>query len=288
MAILVTPTLEHLCRTALRKAGQVSPSTGMIQEAVSDQFMQVMNDIKLKAPQHPLLETTELKVTAVGVRSLSQPTKAHTTKSVLLFDGNTDWRGTAQTGASTTITLAAAFSEDSNNIIGLQIVTLGGTGSLQTRYITAYDNSTKIATVDSAWTTTPDSTTTYLIVNYQNEIYSTSKQVMNYDSYKFASKGLPLMGAIEGETLWLDKPPDKIYPLYWTYYQDVDQIDWSSALALKILREWRTIIVEGVSAYSMDIYDDARSTNEFQKYFIKLGLLVNETLDAVQTEPYDS
>lgn len=75
--------------------------------------------------------------------------------------------GTATAGAASSITLAAGASDDMYN--GMPIVTTGGTGSGQTRIITDYVTSTKVATVDAAWTVTPDATTTYSIS--ANQIY---------------------------------------------------------------------------------------------------------------------
>lgn len=72
--------------------------------------------------------------------------------------------GTAQAGASGTITLAAGASATSSLFVGLPIRITGGTGSGQARVITAYNGSTKVATVDWSWTTTPDNTSTYEIV----------------------------------------------------------------------------------------------------------------------------
>lgn len=74
--------------------------------------------------------------------------------------------GTAQAGASSSITLASGASSTTNIFRGATITTTGGTGDGQSRNITAYNGSTKVATVSPAWDTTPDSTTTYSIGGY--------------------------------------------------------------------------------------------------------------------------
>ena len=71
--------------------------------------------------------------------------------------------GTAQAGASSTITLASGASATNDFYRGTVIVTTGGTGSGQIRQIKAYVGSTKVATVTPAWSVTPDNTTTYSI-----------------------------------------------------------------------------------------------------------------------------
>jgi hypothetical protein len=70
--------------------------------------------------------------------------------------------GTAGAGASTTITIATALGTTAD-IVGCKIKITGGTGANQTRVITGYVNGTKIVTVDYAWVTTPDNTSTYAI-----------------------------------------------------------------------------------------------------------------------------
>lgn len=69
--------------------------------------------------------------------------------------------GTAAAGASGTITLAAGASAVDDAYNGLAIKTTGGTGSGQRRLVVDYNGTTKVATVNSAWTVTPDNTTTY-------------------------------------------------------------------------------------------------------------------------------
>jgi hypothetical protein len=70
---------------------------------------------------------------------------------------------TAQAGAASTITLASADTSGTNAYVNRKITITGGTGIGQSRYITAYVSSTKVATVDHAWDTTPDATSTYAL-----------------------------------------------------------------------------------------------------------------------------
>ncbi len=72
--------------------------------------------------------------------------------------------GTAQGGAASTITLAASSSTTSGYYNQFYVRISGGTGLLnEAKQVTAYDATTFIATVDSAWTTPPDATTQYVI-----------------------------------------------------------------------------------------------------------------------------
>ena len=72
--------------------------------------------------------------------------------------------GTCQAGSSsTTIKLAAVASSNDDVYVGAQVNTTGGTGNGQSGEIVAYNGTTKVATVRTAWATTPDATTTYTI-----------------------------------------------------------------------------------------------------------------------------
>jgi hypothetical protein len=71
--------------------------------------------------------------------------------------------GTAQAGASTSITLAAGSSSVTDYYKHGLIYLVSGTGSGQPgRVCTAYNGSTKVATVTPAWATTPDNTSKYI------------------------------------------------------------------------------------------------------------------------------
>ena len=71
--------------------------------------------------------------------------------------------GSAQAGAASTITLAAGASANDNEYVGLKISLTSGTGSGQTNEIIAYNGTTKVATVRTAWTTNPAASTGYSI-----------------------------------------------------------------------------------------------------------------------------
>lgn len=74
------------------------------------------------------------------------------------------YSGTAQAGAATSITLDAGAPATDNIFQGEIVSITGGTGLGQTRSIVNYVGSTKIATVDRAWVTNPDNTSTFEIV----------------------------------------------------------------------------------------------------------------------------
>lgn len=76
------------------------------------------------------------------------------------------YTGTAQSGTSTTIRLAAATSKDDDFFNDYYVRIMSGTGAGQQRLITDYVSSTDTATVDSAWTVNPNSSSVYEITEW--------------------------------------------------------------------------------------------------------------------------
>ena len=85
--------------------------------------------------------------------------------------------GTAQAGGASTITLSSGASATDNLYVGDRVKVYGGTGAGQSRTITGYVGSTKVATVDRAWTVNPDNTSTYAVVEADNSSLNASLQV---------------------------------------------------------------------------------------------------------------
>lgn len=73
--------------------------------------------------------------------------------------------GLAQTGStSTTIKLNVLASSDDDTYTNQTIFIRSGTGEDQARLITAYNGTTKIATINTAWDVTPDGTSGYVML----------------------------------------------------------------------------------------------------------------------------
>lgn len=73
-------------------------------------------------------------------------------------------QGTATGGGSSTIVLGSGASRISSSYDGMTVTLTGGTGTGQSATVTAYDGETATATVAPPWTTMPDTTTTYDMV----------------------------------------------------------------------------------------------------------------------------
>lgn len=122
----------------------------------------------------PLVPTTAgrtLDVSAGGEAGIDWANIGSPTTSVNLSgtsisgsDASVIQSGTAAAGGASTITIATALGADSLPN-GCLIRITGGTGVGQCRAITGYVNATKVVTVDRAWVTNPDNTSTYNVVH---------------------------------------------------------------------------------------------------------------------------
>lgn len=98
--------------------------------------------------------------------------------------------GTAQAGATGSITLASGASSTTDIYKGRIITTTGGTGSGQTRICTGYNGTTKVATVKPNWTVTPDGTTTYSIpASVRYVAQSAVLKTLTIDRYRHRADG---------------------------------------------------------------------------------------------------
>ena len=72
--------------------------------------------------------------------------------------------GLAQAGGATSITLSSTASATNDVYVGSQVYLSTSTGSGQTRLITAYNGTTKVATVSPAWAVNPSSSSVYKVI----------------------------------------------------------------------------------------------------------------------------
>ena len=88
----------------------------------------------------------------------------------IIADNQIDYvqMGLAAAGGATSITLDANASATDDIYKNQCVRVFGGTGKYQIRRITAYNGTTKVATVDRAWETNPDSTSYYAVLGVNN------------------------------------------------------------------------------------------------------------------------
>lgn len=89
---------------------------------------------------------------------------------------------TAQAGAAGTITLDASASAVADFYKGMMIYLDGGTGVGQARLCTAYNQTTKVATIVPNWATNPDVTSTFVILALAEVLGVNNQDLTNLDA----------------------------------------------------------------------------------------------------------
>ena len=279
MAIPTAPTIAAIVTEALKRAGRTAPSATQISEATTHQLREVKADIMLAAPTHPYLLGAASGYTIKGQQRYSQPPDANVPVSLTLLMGPTTWAGTAQAGSASTLTLASTFSEDATIMYGKGLLLTGGTGQGQYRNCVGYNDTTKVWTPDSDWEVTPDVTSTYQMMNSQRSLWPLVDPTTELNTLANPfTLGVPQMAGMSGdEYIFYPIPDYSTYGLYYRYYVDLDQLDDNGTIFLNLLREWRSLWIQGIAVKCMQRYDEERYMSELQVYKIMLDALATQT-----------
>ena len=283
MATPTDPTLASLCTEGWKKTG-TTPSTAELTRAQTEFLQEIFNDIWNRSviTGNTRLKSLQVKLTVAsvqGTRTIDLAEDFDEEFSVCILDGTR--RGTAQAGAASSITLATTETVlTASRALGKYILTTGGTGANQFRQITLYNATTKVATVDSAWTTPPDSTTTYLIVE-SVYVCDEDNQLDGQDYYLPAVAGKPSFYSKFGRQLIFDKPFDlSTYGVMIRYYQNLNQVDLvegPTTLITRLLRNWRSVLTQGVYWKTCTTQNDSQEATAKKDYEQMVGaLLVKE------------
>lgn len=277
------PTLATLCTEGWKKTG-TTPSASELSRAETEFFQEILNDIWTRSvltgnTRLKTLQTFITSVSVAGKRTIDLAEDFDEEFAIVILDGTL--RGTAQAGASGSITLASSETTlTASRGLGKYIFTTGGTGSNQLRQITDYNATTKVATVDAAWTTPPNATTTYLIVE-QVHIIDEENQADEQDYYLPATAGLPSFFSKYGRQIIFDKPFDlSTYGVLIRYYQHLNQVDTtegSTTLFTRILRSWRAVLTQGIYWKTCVTLNDSQEKDAKAEYErLVTALLVKE------------
>lgn len=160
-------TGDSFARIGATGSGLTSLATQASVDAVDNFIDTEISDIQSRLPAALVGGRIDSSVGAVAANAITASAIADGAIDRATFAADTGLvtvrSNTAQAGAATTITLDAAASAVTDFYKNALIVLTGGTGVGQGRYITAYNGTTKVATV-SAWATNPDVTSTFAII----------------------------------------------------------------------------------------------------------------------------
>lgn len=265
MAAPTNPTATSIVTEAYNKVGIDSPTSAQLTRAKDHFLEEIKNDIWIRAGRSgntriKSLQTSDVQISVVGQSKYDFPSDFDEEITISILDG--DHTGTAQAGASTTITLESGEDAGESDVEGKYILITSGTGVNGLRQCVDYNTSTLVATVASEWDTTPDSTSTYLIVNQTTELEEDNVLSMGGLGNSTFSKGKPttFMKISEGvnERMVFDIPCDlATYGILLRYYANLNKVDLTegSTLISKLYLNWREPLVMGV-AWKIALDDD--------------------------------
>lgn len=260
MAIPVNPTATTIVTEALNKGGHLNPSAAKITRAEDFWLEEVKLDIA-ERKDWKILEETALLVLDEKRSRYTLPTDYEKMLSVKIYSG--EETGTVQTGAASTITLDISEGITEGTAEGSLIFITSGTAKGQSSRITAYDESTKIATVSPSWGITPDNTSEYMIASTERTMQYLPHEMIN----RVLPNGMPSRSTVFEEELIFDKSPDRgTYVAEMRYIVDIALIDLAGTKISELYREWRVAMVQGVLFYVYDDDDDIRSDKAEARY----------------------
>lgn len=259
MSIPGDPSVQDIILQGMREGGQYTVTAGST--AYTDfknyQWDTIKAEIWNACRTDKLLETTSVLLCNVGNSSVALPSDFDTAVSLLIYDASGTYRGTAQTGSSSSITLDSTFSAATSDLQGRYVFTLSGTGAGQINQITDYNDTTKVVTLASTWTS-PDNTTTYLISSVHYTLHRNDYYRSDIPNRR------PMYYGLTGYGLSVAPAGDLIYPIVLTYRSNLTRLDEAGSLLSKHLRERRHLWIQGVKTKTMARYDDDRYTTEKQ------------------------
>lgn len=277
MAVPTQPTLTSICSEALKKSGISSPSGTTLQTRAENLWMEeIKNDIWVTAEtdgdtRFKSLMTQDIQISVDNQSKYDFPSDFDEEISIEILSG--DHTGTAQAGANTTITLESGEDVGQSACEGEWILLTSGTGadaSDPLRQCVSYDTTTLVATVDRAWTTNPDATTTYAIINDFNLLQELSiKEWSQYAGQTASGEPSYFVKIHEAENVrfQFDVPTDEAtYGIRVRYYAKLHKVDLSSSLMNAIYYDWFNVLLAGVYWKALEDADDNRVGNAFLNY----------------------
>jgi hypothetical protein len=278
MAVPGIPSVTTIVTQALKRAGRTSPTAAQITEASEHAIQEVKSDIAIVAPTHPNLLVTATTVTTKGLQRYAFPDDYHQPYSLMLLDGPEEWRLTVQDSTATSVTLPSSISLEERDIVGKYILVTSGDGAEEYREVISWDNTTKVATVEAPWEEQPVAGSTVLIVNAYTKLWPMSATV-DFDSIQHSTGiGKPRVAAENGLEYLLYPVPDlSTYGILTRYYVDLSKLDEDGTTFRQLLREWRSLWIQGIAVKSMQRFDEDRYQLELGVYNTMLTALGSHT-----------
>jgi len=242
---------------AWAKAGIASPSSAQTTRMQDEWLEEIFNEILDTAVQTgrtnlKTLQDTLYDASVKGSRTIDLAEAFDEEVAVAILDGTE--RGTAQAGSTTTITLASDEDITEARILGKDIFITGGTSADSISQCTAYDTTTKVATVSPTWTA-PASGSTYLVVEKVHLLEEIN--IEDLEEIQPMAIGIPSEFAKYKRQLIFDRAFDiSTYGIRLRYFVNIHEVDRAGTLYTRILQNWRGILVQGLYYKALESQGD--------------------------------
>lgn len=250
-----------IVREGMRRALGRAPISGEVVRGHDIWFPELLNEIwglKPGEATHRLIEQTAVIRLTEGSQRFDLPVDFAEPISLTVLDGTA--RDTMQSATSTTATLVSTDTTDSTSRIGRRLVTLSGTGAGQLRTILGW-TAPQVTSMDSPWTTTPNSTTTYLVADTDVRLTPLgADELERYSDTTFRDR--PAKYRLIASTFDVFPVPDKIYPLLLRYWVNMVRLDLASAAYQRLLTDWQAVHIQGI--YVKTLLDEQDTLYESQ------------------------
>ena len=277
MAAPTDPTLTGLVTEAYNLAGIDSPTAAQLARGEDIWAERVKNAISIETlrtgnMQLKTLQTSDIDISVIGSNVYTPPSNFLNEFSISILSG--DFSGTAQSGGSKQITLSASETVTEADAVGKYLLVTGGTGENEYKQILTYNETTKVATFADNWSTQPDSTSTYLVVNTITELNKDNQ--LDYKSVSSVQgTGKPSRYSIYNDVIYFDKPCDALYGIELLYYANLNMVnltEGSSTLITKIYRNWQVVLQQGLYVEALR---DMRAPNVQDEMVVFKSLVAN-------------
>lgn len=254
MAAPTAPTVSTLVSAALADAGYANPATALTAIAEGLWLLEIKNLIWAKQKRLKCLQKTAVGITTIGVSRYANPSDFSSDLKITLLSGDT---GTAQTGASGSVTLQSGDSID----VGKELLITAGTGAGSLSQVSDFDTSTLVATVSPNWPTAPAASSTYMKVSRYAPLID--GPAWDYDALRIpTTAGEPTkfyaLGDEDHGEFVLDKAPDKAYGMRNRYYANLMNLDVTSTTHATFLLRFQSVLSKGIFSKALKRKDDTR------------------------------
>lgn len=270
MAAPTPPTRATILSEALNISGYGASPAAALTTRGQGWFEEIKNRIWTKERRLKSLMTSSVQTLTSGLPQYANPSDFASDLALTFVTGTV--YGTAQAGAASTITLAAGESSSDTDLIGREIYIYSGTGSGQRSFITAYNSSSKVATVSPSWTVTPDNTSKYLVAGHYRPLELKPiwyvQQARQRSPLGEPEIFCPLGDAQYGKYLIHPTPyrtDTQPMLLLQEYYANLMTLDLDGTLMLTLYQNWRNVWHLGLVARAWRDMDDNRQVLGMQE-----------------------